>query len=242
MELGESLMISIGVTNESTVISDTDVQDCITAMQIQHDSDFKPAWKTEVLLTFYAKGNVLPPGTWQLVILDDSDQAGALGYHDTTVNGDPMGKIFAKDDLKDGASWTVTLSHEFHEMIIDPYICLLVQVGDIFYSYESDDAVEDDSFAKPVKIPNGKSILISDSVTPAWFIPGDSSGKYDLYGHVSKPFELLAGGYIGVLDPKTGWTQLNARLSTLHSARKAKISEGHRRYLRLRKTRIKSTR
>jgi len=50
------------------------------------------------------------------VILDDSDQAGALGYHDLTSDGLPIGKVFAASDLKAGTSWTVTASHELLEM------------------------------------------------------------------------------------------------------------------------------
>ena len=39
-----------------------------------------------------------PPPTaeeWQIVVLDNSDQAGALGYHDYTPSGKPVAKVFA---------------------------------------------------------------------------------------------------------------------------------------------------
>ena len=53
---------------------------------------------------------------------DNPDQAGALGYHEITSQGTPLGKVFAKLDLQSGASWTVTLSHELLEMLADPWI------------------------------------------------------------------------------------------------------------------------
>src|SRR5437764_160004 len=49
--------------------------------------------------------------SWQIVVLDDSDQAGALGYHDFTVNGRPIAKVFARDDARYGADFDVTLLH-----------------------------------------------------------------------------------------------------------------------------------
>ena len=54
--------------------------------------------------------------------MDDSDQAGALGYHDLTSAGLPMGKVFARTDLQNNLSWTVTVSHELLEILGDPMI------------------------------------------------------------------------------------------------------------------------
>ncbi|UIF89492.1 hypothetical protein KAF44_29135 (plasmid) [Cupriavidus necator] len=47
-------------------------------------------------------------GTWWLVILDDSDQANAYGYHDVTNDGLPLGKVFAKADMLNNKKWTIT--------------------------------------------------------------------------------------------------------------------------------------
>ena len=63
----------------------------------------------------------LPDGG-QIIITDNPDQAGALGYHELTSAGAPLGKVFAKLDLDSGTSWTVTLSHELLEMLADPWI------------------------------------------------------------------------------------------------------------------------
>jgi hypothetical protein len=41
-----------------------------------------------------AEGSQPASGSWWLVMLDDSDQAGALGYHDLTSDGLPLGNIF----------------------------------------------------------------------------------------------------------------------------------------------------
>jgi hypothetical protein len=209
--------VNISVINESTAVTDAEVQTWVAAQQIQFDRDFFPIWNLTANITFLPKGQTMPAGNWALVILDNSDAAGALGYHDLTQAGLPMAKVFAGDDIKYGLSWTVTASHEAMEMLADPDINLTVFVqtqtgGDIF-AYEVADAPEDDQFAYDI---NG--VQVSDFVTPAWFnVYSDPSSKFDFCGHVSQPFEILQGGYIGMFDitkPNQGWTQIQAQSTT----------------------------
>jgi hypothetical protein len=145
------------------------------------------------------------------VILDDSDQAGALGYHDLTPDGLPIGKIFAASDLKAGTSWSVTASHELLEMLADPNINLTVFVQDAntsgtLYAYEVCDACEDDSFGYQIN-----NVLVSDFVYPAWFenLRAEGSTQFDRMNQIQNPLQLLTNGYIGVFNVTTGsgWQQ-----------------------------------
>src|SRR6266704_462538 len=102
----------IAITNQSTVLSDAQVSAVLPALQKQVSDDFKGYWDMDCTLTFLAKDQPLPDGWWQIVIVDDPDQAGALGYHELASNGLPLGKVFAKLDLEYGYKWTVTFSHE----------------------------------------------------------------------------------------------------------------------------------
>ena len=141
----------ISVINESTVLTDAEVTPVVIALQQQVTNDFRPIWGTDAELKMVPQGTQPPTGTWWLVILDDSDQAGALGYHDLTPDGLPIGKVFAASDLKAGTSWSVTASHELLEMLADPNINLTVfaqnaNTTGILYAYEVCDACEDDSF------------------------------------------------------------------------------------------------
>jgi hypothetical protein len=140
-------------------------------------------------------------------ILDDSDQAGALGYHTLDTKKHPLGFVFAKSDQDAGLSWTVTASHELLEMLGDPYANLSVQIRDdgTAVAYETADAVEADNLGYTIG-----STLVSDFVLPSWFIAG-SPGPWDLKGHCTGPLQLLPGGYIGVWVPGKGWTQATAR-------------------------------
>src|ERR1041385_6163786 len=104
--------IKIEFINASTVISNTDAQKTMDALQIQVSRDFAPVWGVDAELKFFDIKQKVPAGYWWLIILDNSDQAGALGYHDITNEGLPLGKIFAKSDLQYGSSWSITASHE----------------------------------------------------------------------------------------------------------------------------------
>ncbi len=206
--------IQISVINESTVLTDTEVIPVVAALQKQVTNDFRPAWGTDAELIVVPKNTPPPSGSWWLVILDDSDQAGALGYHDLTTEGLPIGKVFAASDLKAGTSWTVTASHELLEMLGDPNINLTVFVQNentsgILYAYEVCDACEDDSLGYSVD-----NVLLSDFVYPAWFesFRPEGSTQFDRVNKIQKPLQLLAGGYIGVFNVTsgTGWQQVTA--------------------------------
>ncbi|MGA6950624.1 MAG: hypothetical protein WA424_01040 [Candidatus Sulfotelmatobacter sp.] len=206
--------IQISVINESTVLADTDVAPVVTALQKQMTNDFGPVWGTAAQLSIVAKGTQPPAGSWWLVLLDDSDQANALGYHDLTTEGLPIGKVFVASDLKAGTSWTVTASHELLEMLGDPNINLTVFIENnntagILYACEVCDPCEDDSLGYQID-----SVLLSDFVYPSWFesFRGEGSTQFDRMNKIQNPFQLLANGYIGVFNVASGsgWQQQTA--------------------------------
>jgi hypothetical protein len=203
--------IQISVINESTVLADADVVPVVAALQKQVTNDFGPVWGTTATLSIVPKGTQPPSGNWWLVLLDDSDQANALGYHDLTTEGLPIGKVFAASDLKAGTSWTVTASHELLEMLGDPNINLTVFVessntAGILYAYEVCDACEDDSVGYQVD-----NVLVSDFVYPSWFesFRTEGSTQFDRMNRIQTPFQLLVNGYIGIFNviSGSGWQQ-----------------------------------
>jgi hypothetical protein len=206
--------IQVSVINESTVLADSDVVPVVAALQKQVTNDFRPVWGTDATLNIIAKGAQPPTGSWWLVLLDDSDQANALGYHDLTTDGLPMGKVFAASDLKANTSWTVTASHELLEMLGDPNINLSVFVQNtntagILYAYEVCDACEDDTLGYQID-----NVLLSDFVYPAWFesFRTEGSTQFDRSNKIRTPFQLLVNGYIGIFNVTagTGWQQRTA--------------------------------
>lgn len=196
----------IGVTNASTCLTDTQVEAVLPALQKQVSVDFKAYWDLDCTLTFLTTVQPLTPGWWQIVILDNPDQAGALGYHEMTSQGTPIGKVFAKLDLDNGSSWTVTLSHELLEMLADPWInWCAVGSNDKIYALEVCDAVEADNLGYQID-----GILVSDFVTPSWF-ESTEADRIDFKQQLSRELALAPGGYISIFDPKKGWTQVDAQ-------------------------------
>jgi hypothetical protein len=209
----------VAVINESSVMSDTEAKALVQALQTQVSRDYAPVWGVDAKLSFVSRKYHPEPGAWQLVLLDDSDQAGALGYHETTAQDLPLGKAFLKTVKEYGSSMSATASHELLEMLGDPQIQLAAAVDDgngntKVYAYENCDAVEDEAFGYTIG-----GVLVSDFVLPAWFNPAAPKGtRLDFCGKVTTPYQLLKGGYIGVLSTSEGWTQETADDVVHHSS------------------------
>ena len=188
-------MQSISVINASTTLTDAEVSAAVPDLQTQVSAHFAPVWAIDAQLQFCPRTGSGPvAGSWWLVILDDADQAAAVGYHDLTAEGLPLGKVFARTDQQSGHTWTVTASHELLEMLADPWMDRATVVSDStdfrIYAYEVCDACEDDGFGYWID-----RTRVSDFVFPAWFNPGSPLTKFDYCGQITRPLQLLAGGY-----------------------------------------------
>lgn len=202
------MSIAIDFINASTVVTNEEAAKVVAALQIQVTQHFAPAWGYGADLKFIVDGVTARPQAWQVVILDNSDQAGALGYHDLTSDGLPIGKVFAKTDKDNGLSWSVTASHELLEMLGDPGINLTVlreTLGQL-WAYENCDACEADELGYLIG-----DVLVSDFVYPSWFEEfwGENDTQFDYCKKIQRPFQLLPGGYIGYFDIRggNGWQQ-----------------------------------
>ena len=175
----------IAITNASTCLSDTEVAAAIPALQRQVTIDFRAYWEMDCQLTFLPREEPLVEGWWQISVTDNPDQAGALGYHELTSRGTPLGKVFAGLDLQTGGSWTVTLSHELLEMLADPWINWCAQGSDgKIYALEVCDAVEADELGYEID-----GVLVSDFITPSWFEPTHAD-RVDFKRRILQPLQL----------------------------------------------------
>lgn len=230
-------MIRIAVLNDSTVVKDADLQAVIPALQTQVHNHFAPVWGIDAELQFVS--GTPPPGAWWLVILDDADQANALGYHDVTDEALPIGKVFVRTTQEAHANWTVTASHELLEMLADPEINLAAireeqdGAATALYSYEICDPCEADQFGYAIG-----NVTVSDFVYPSWFESFHISHgtQFDYCGRITAPFALLPGGYMTSMDlaHAGSWTQTNARTSAMARSSSRPAVPGTRRERRKR--------
>jgi hypothetical protein len=201
------LSYRVDVINNTSEVDDSGVKSVVRALQDQVQNDFAPVWGVSAKFRFVPRGKAPDPDSWWLAILDDADQAGALGYHDERENGLPIAKVFVRTAGNVGFSWSVTASHELLEMLIDPRINLNVLVSPAdgkpgtLWSYEVANPCENEKFAY-----KKDGVLVSDFVTPAWFDPNAKrpGSRFDFRDQIDKPFGLLEGGYAATYDLKSG--------------------------------------
>lgn len=212
------MTLQILVKNFSSVVSDAQLVSALDAFQTQVTRDFAPVYGIHATLTFVDKNRLLNPKEMLLGVYDDADQAGALGYHDVTSIGTPLGKVFAKTTLNDGGLWSVCFSHELLEMCADPWIntTAIDHATSRLYAYEVCDAVEADDLGYVITAKDSTRVTVSDFVTPHFFVRETAPLKGELYsfnGKLVKPFTLDTGGYLSYIDLNhysAGWKQVTA--------------------------------
>lgn len=161
---------------------------------------------------------------WLIGLFRDADQPGALGYHDETLAGLPLAKVFPILDAQDGSALSVTISHELLEMVADPYLSLAVQSHDgRFWAYEICDAVENDQY-----LIDG--VPVSNFVTPQYFQPPQNLAgvQLDQMNLIKKPFEVRPGGYMQ-WNRGNGWHQVMHQEIAPRAYRRDLAGRAHRR-------------
>ena len=224
-------MPNIVVINESTAISNADIQKMLPAFEQQWNQDLQSAWRVEpASFQFLPQQKAPAAGSWWLVFLDNSDQASALAYHDLTNDGYPVSKVFVKTLQAQGASISVGATHELCEMAVDPWLNGAYQDSSgAFWAAEICDPVESDKYGYQIG-----DVLVTDFVTPNWFAHRQSQSVIDFQGHAHGAFEVLSGGYAQKFDAQSGWVQITG--SAVRDA-KAHAPAGSRRERRVRQSR-----
>lgn len=202
----------IAILNESKLVSDDEVQIMALAVQKQLDLHVAPAWHGKsATVKYYADKSAVPGHAWLVSVLDTPDVANALGYHDNSASGQPMGFVFCQPVLDNGGvvlydatnpqnvSVSSVLSHEVLEMFADRYASFWGDgpKGDS-YALELCDPVENNSYEIDV-VYNGKTyqVSLSDFVFPSWFDQNATAAKnmpFDYLKTLSSPFSMVAGG------------------------------------------------
>lgn len=195
------MTLHIAVLNRSTRVSVADAVRMTAACSRQLRLHASPAWNRAVPgVAFIADETHLMPGVCPVYLFDNSDEAGALGYHDQTPAGLPYGRVFAGTVLDNNGtvltgdnSVSVTLSHELLELFGDPECNLWATASDGYdYAVELGDPVEADSY-----IMSGTGVSVSNFATPAYFDEApEEDARFDYLGRLIAPFSMTAGGYL----------------------------------------------
>jgi len=189
-DFNRAVIPTIACINKSKIGLGVEFDKLILALQKFLDQCFVPVWGTPAKLI---KARKPRPNCWHMIFLDDADSPGAAGYHDITLRGMPLAKVFVKPTIDSGDQVSVTACHELCEMLIDPMATLWCEgQRSTLWGYEVCDAVEEETF-------NIDDIAMSDFVFPAYFdkfrLKRPGSAQYDYLGKVKRPVQILKGGY-----------------------------------------------
>lgn len=192
----------VSVVNRSPLVNDRELPHVVAAIQRQVSCHLAPVWNVQARLHAVKTGEPVPTGSWPIVLQDELDVPGALGYHVDEVT--PSGVVGIKICLDDRVSWSSCLSHETLELLVDPWATLAYEDGGKFWALEVCDPCE----TTPYKIDG---VEVSNFVLPSWFRWG-ATGPYDHLGVLASPLSLEQGGYAMYRDGSGGWQQVNAEL------------------------------
>lgn len=224
---------TISVVNFSA-LSDSEVQDAIRAVNRQIQEDFAPIWGAFWGLRLH--GSSFSPddpdslaeefvqGEGVLYLTDTPHVAGAAGFHALNGRELPFGFVF----ITDPNDWTVTLSHEALELIIDPTVNVLVPGPDprpgqqnniVLHAYEVCDAVERTSYLID-------DIRVSNFITQQWFAPGDAPAtRNDFLGVGVESFNATPNSHLAFLDLNAGWVLFFGQTPSAMAACEARQQE-----------------
>jgi hypothetical protein len=197
-----AIPVHVALVDATGTIDAAQLAEVAGALNEQVQADVAPVWKVAASVGAYPKP---PAGTWRVELKPGTGDEEAAGYH-----ADEHGQPYAIVGLDDG-NWTVTASHELIEMLVDPFGSRLHTAialpgwaeakasSRVRYLMEPGDPCEDTSY-QVGGVPLSDFVLPSYYRTPA----SEAKGKYSHTGAVTKPLEILEGGYISFFDPKTG--------------------------------------
>lgn len=230
------------VINKSTLVTDADVRLMVRACASQLRYHAAPLWGlAPVPVVYLPERDAAPAGAWVIAILDDPDQADALGWH-TENQGDVVyGRVFARPVLDNGGdalskklSVASVLSHEVLETFVDSHCNLWADTTQgLAVAYEVCDPVESDSYPVVLRDSHGQqvAVTVSNFVTPHWFdIQAGAREQFDWMGTVTGPFQMTPGGYVVTLnegnvnqvfgDEYPEWRKATKQIDVARSARR----------------------
>lgn len=192
-------MNQVALISQTTQVEFSALAIVAAAIQKQVNRDVRRYWADlpESSVHAFEKLSDVPLGYWPIIIRDDIPYD-AGGIHLNKANGQPYALV------KYSAQWTITVSHECIEMLIDPSGNRTIagdsvkpDQGRVIYLVEPCDPSERPNFGYSVN-----TVLVSDFYTPAFFDPVKTDGvKYSFTGAIRGPRQVLPGGYLSWYEP-----------------------------------------
>src|SRR3974390_3135954 len=221
--------VHVAIIDDTKTINEGNLAILAGALNAQIQNDVAPYWHVAATCSAYPTGLI---HTWSIHIQQQLDQPGALGYH-TDDNNQPIAYVELTSD------YTVTVSHELLEMLVDPYGCRMTTAGlidgldyanfglgipseRVAYLLEVCDPCESSSYQTG-------GVAVSDFLLPSWYRTFPGPGAYTHMQSCTKPCQVNDGGYVSFCNKEREWYQVfneNGQLSSQDLGKFDKASYG----------------
>lgn len=222
------------VVDQTGKVPFADLQRAVSDIQVQVNEHLAQFWpvKDTTIVAVQNKSEI-PAAAWPTYIVDEFEDDGAphsaYGYHWFRTNSDGSKLPFCV--IKYVNNWTVVLSHEVMEMLVNPYaiyvtsadipgltekgVQVLVEVADPVQSIT--DAYQITTSKKGVQV---YGTWVSNFYSPAYFDIIDPNligiaKRYDYLGRLTSPKQVLEGGYISYQTRAGEWWQAYRQANVL---------------------------
>lgn len=206
----------VAIVSTTSKIGFYDLQKAVQAVDFQIKNHVTQFWNKDVYtglnatLKAYSSLNGIPYGSW-VVTIEDSIDVDSYGYHYIQEKDEPYavkGTPYAK--LRYDKIWSLILSHEVTELLINPYLQNFryaeIEGKKVRLVVEPSDPAQFKDFGYKIN-----DVLVSDFTTPNYYdLVWTPNTRYSYTGQITKPLELLENGYFSFqyLDRLEVWFQM----------------------------------
>jgi hypothetical protein len=210
--VSSAIPVHVALIADPNVVPAPQLATAAGALNEQVQSDFLPVWGGRATVGAYPLGGGY--GTWNVQVVAEIDEPGALGYH-SDKNGTPYALV-----LHD-ANWPITASHEVLEMLADPFgfrkhaarlplgteryherFGLRHDSSRVHYLTEVCDPCEAGDYEVG-------GVRLSDFLLPSWYRTNPKpTTVYSFTGTCSDPREVSPGGYVSFSNDQGEWFQV----------------------------------
>jgi hypothetical protein len=195
------LVTQIGLMDTTGTVDAQLMETAAAAFNLQVTRDLPQFWPIAATVIHLSNPRRVPPGVWPVQLVRELPP-GEGGFHLTRHN-QPYAKVLVTPGTE---GWTIAASHEICEMLVDPngnrlQVSTAIEIagnriqdgtGQFEYLVEACDPCEADNYAYTVQ-----GIAVSDFLTPHFYDANPTPGtRYSFTGALTKPREILPGGYI----------------------------------------------
>lgn len=207
-------VMQVGLVDTTGKINTEIMQSVAAALNLQVTRDLPQFWPVQASVQYLPNPKKIPAGVWPVKLVK-SLPPGEGGFH-LDKHNQPYAEVIANpgDD-----SWSIDASHETIEMLVDPngnrmQSSIAIEIagqeiedgtGQFNYLVEACDPCEANNYGYQIM-----GVLVSDFITPHFYDSVTVSGaRYSFTGALTKPRQILPGGYISFVNQASDeWQQI----------------------------------